>query len=200
MPFQPPTPTLSHCKNLILVCCHAIYLGEPSNDPNLEFNWHLQPFQSSSPAHGTPGEHLTFLTHLTTALSHFTRGDWARDSIVVLSGGATAPRITALSEARSYLNAALDLGAPYEGVARAMRAEGRLVLEECATDSLQNLLFGLVAFWRATGRWPERVRVVTHAFKSGRFLVCLCIFFCLVWAEIAMFYVVWDRVHGVLPV
>ncbi len=46
----------------------------------------------------------------------------------------------------------------------------RIGLEEQALDSFGNFMFSIVMFWRVTGRWPERITVVSHEFKRRRFL------------------------------
>lgn len=46
----------------------------------------------------------------------------------------------------------------------------RILLEEQALDSYGNFMFGLLAFWRKVGTWPEMVTVVSHAFKRARVL------------------------------
>jgi hypothetical protein len=48
--------------------------------------------------------------------------------------------------------------------------KGHILLEEEATDSFQNLLFSILLFRKATGRYPRHIRVITHAFKARRFL------------------------------
>jgi hypothetical protein len=48
--------------------------------------------------------------------------------------------------------------------------KGRILLEEHATDSFQNLLLSILLFRRTTGFYPKRIRIITHAFKSRRFL------------------------------
>jgi hypothetical protein len=48
--------------------------------------------------------------------------------------------------------------------------KGYILLEEEATDSFQNLLFSILLFRKATGNYPKQIRVITHAFKSKRFL------------------------------
>lgn len=52
-----------------------------------------------------------------------------------------------------------------------LRGKSRILLEEHATDSYQNLLFSVIAFRKAWGCYPKNVRVVTHAFKAKRFMV-----------------------------
>ncbi|KAJ6157649.1 hypothetical protein N7470_005241 [Penicillium chermesinum] len=48
----------------------------------------------------------------------------------------------------------------------------KIIVEEYATDSYQNLLFSLLRFRSHVGAYPRRVTVVTHAFKRERFLEC----------------------------
>jgi hypothetical protein len=177
-------------ENLVIVCCHAIFHPDveapdfPTNNPHDESNWHLAPFQKSDPATGKPGEHETFLAHIQASLDIMTTGSnatwkedvpWNQDStILVFSGGATKQSLTPMSEARSYYHAALaqELGQGYIGGGRAQQlySKGRILLEECATDSLQNLLFSILLFRQTIGRYPKNIRVITHAFKSRRFL------------------------------
>jgi hypothetical protein len=49
-------------------------------------------------------------------------------------------------------------------------SKGYILLEEQATDSFQNLLFSILLFRKATGKYPEQIRIITHAFKAKRFL------------------------------
>lgn len=155
-----------------MVACHAHFLGgskAPVSDVYSPLQWNLQSFQQ--PHGNKPGEHETFLRHILAGLNALSFGAMAESSILVFSGGFTATHIE-LSEARSYFDAAVAL-------TRNSAAEGpcanllgsRILLEEKATDSYQNLLFSIVAFRKATGRYPETVRVITHAFKTERFLV-----------------------------
>jgi hypothetical protein len=51
-----------------------------------------------------------------------------------------------------------------------MYSKGYILLEEHATDSFQNLLFSILLFRRTTGKYPKRIRIITHAFKAKRFL------------------------------
>lgn len=48
-----------------------------------------------------------------------------------------------------------------------------MVCEERALDSYSNVLFSLVQFWRDHGKtWPERITIVSHAFKRERLVDC----------------------------
>ncbi|KAH6632965.1 hypothetical protein C7974DRAFT_309351 [Boeremia exigua] len=177
-------------EQLVIVCCHAIFYPDveapnfPTHNPHDEGNWHLAPFQKSDAATGKPGEHETFLAHIKASLDTMTTGSnatwkedvaWNQDStILIFSGGATKQSLTPLSEARSYYHAALadELAQGHIGGGRAhqLYSQGRILLEEHATDSLQNLLFSILLFRQTIGRYPKNIRVITHAFKSRRFL------------------------------
>ena len=177
-------------EDLVIVCCHAIFHPDieapnfPTYSPHDESNWHLASFQKSDPATGKPGEHETFLAHIQAGLDVMTTGanatwkedvPWNQDStVLVFSGGATKQSLTSLSEARSYYHAALaqELGQGHIGGGRAhqLYSKGRILLEEKATDSLQNLLFSILLFRQTVGRYPQNIRIITHAFKTKRFL------------------------------
>lgn len=95
-------------------------------------------------------------------------------NLLVFSGGKTKSSQTSKSEARSYYHAALaeELVEGHHGGGRTHRlfSRGRVLLEEDATDSLQNLLFSILLFRKTTGSYPKHIRLVTHAFKTKRFL------------------------------
>lgn len=178
-----PRPDYSRFEDLIIVCCHAIYTPDanapdfPLYSPHDERNWALAPFQKSNPQTNKPGEHTTFLAHATAGLHGLTiapSNNSLEKNLLVFSGGPTKKSITALSEARSYYHALLaselhsgNLGG---GQTHALFAAGRILLEEHATDSLQNLLFSIILFRQKVGKYPRHIRVVTHAFKARRFL------------------------------
>lgn len=178
-----PPPNFSMVENLIIVCCHAIFLPDaehpdfPLYSPHDESNWLLASFQKSNPDTGKPGEHETFLAHVKAGLDALTlRIDQEHppSSLLVLSGGATKRPQTYMSEARSYYHAALadelTQGHLHGGRAHHMFRKGYVRLEERSTDSFQNLLFSILLFKKTTGRYPKHIRIITHAFKSKRFL------------------------------
>lgn len=170
-------------QDLIIVCCHGIFHPDVSTSefplfsPYDENNWHLAPFQKSNPDTGKPGEQETFVAHALAGIDVLV-GEMSPDipskSLLVMSGGPTKPSLTPLSEARSYYHAALaqELAQGSQGGGRVHRlfSEGRILLEEHATDSFQNLLFGILLFRRTTGKYPRNIRIITHAFKAQRFL------------------------------
>ncbi|KAF2231758.1 hypothetical protein EV356DRAFT_506595 [Viridothelium virens] len=158
----------SHDTELIILCCHSTYLGSSSaEDPSLESSWHLASFQRHSGV--KPSEHETFLLHILSSLFLLKQ---RHDSWLVISGGCTARNITDRSEARSYFTACRVLSqvehSYFTSIWKDM--EKRVLLEEAATDSFQNLLFSIVLFKKRVGVYPSRVTVISHAFKSRRFL------------------------------
>lgn len=170
-------------ETLVIVCCHGIFHPDASSpefplySPHDENNWHLADFQKSNPDTGKPGEQETFLAH-TLAGIHVLIGELSPEvpnkTLLVMSGGPTKHSLTPLSEARSYYHAALAQamaqGEHGGGQAHQLFSRGRILLEEHATDSFQNLLFSILLFRRTTGRYPKQIRVITHAFKARRFL------------------------------
>ena len=139
-------------RDLIIVCCHAVYHGGARENPHDETTWALQPFQRSQGF--KQGEHLTFLKHMEVAFG-VVRHDNA--PVIVFSGGCTNPNYPHLSEARSYFDAARALN---------MDNDREVLLEELATDSYQNLLFSIALFRRKFDHYPSNISVVTHEFKS----------------------------------
>jgi hypothetical protein len=126
---------------------------------------------------GKPGEHSTFVAHAKAGVDALiiSPEDSRRETnLLIFSGGATKRSRTQLTEARSYYHAALaeELAAGHRGGGRThtLFSKGRILLEEHATDSFQNLLFSILLFRRITGRYPKTIRIVTHAFKAPRFL------------------------------
>ncbi|KAF2774050.1 hypothetical protein EJ03DRAFT_74944 [Teratosphaeria nubilosa] len=151
------------CTHLVIVCCHATYVGAPGEEYD-EDAWLLQSFQRSDVSVAKPGEHVTFIFHIAAA-AQLCRD---QEALLVLSGGHTSS--PTLSRGRTEAGS-------YDLVAQALVETGsmikpakRPVTEEWATDSYQNLLFSILKFHRMVGRYPSRVTVVTHAFKERRFL------------------------------
>jgi hypothetical protein len=136
---------------LVIVCCHSIFHG---TDPNDESHWALQPFQRSTIS--KPGEHTTFLKHIRMALNF----QGTSDKTVVFSGGHTNPDYPDLSEAQSYLNAAV--------AADGSESVNSVILEDQATDTYQNILFSILKYHAVKGCYPGSIVVVTHDFKSQR--------------------------------
>lgn len=178
-----PPPDYAGFQSLVVVCCHGIFHPDasssdfPLHDPHFESNWHLAEFQKSNPDTGKPGEQDTFLAHALAGIDTLIRElspDVPSRTLLVMSGGPTKRSLTPLSEARSYYHAALahELAQGHRGGGQTHQlfSQGRILLEENATDSFQNLLFSILLFRQTTGRYPAQIRVITHAFKARRFL------------------------------
>lgn len=88
---------------LIIVCCHAIWLGGPSNG-ELESEWLIESFQT--------GEAPTFIKHIETGIQLLSANE---NAILVFSGGPTKQSQTQLSEAQSYhVSSIKDLSRPQD--------------------------------------------------------------------------------------
>ncbi|PKY00769.1 hypothetical protein P168DRAFT_242881 [Aspergillus campestris IBT 28561] len=144
---------LSHCTHLIIVCCHAIYLGGPTKGAS-EDEWLIESFQK--------GETPTYTQHVKAGLELL---DGDPEGFLVFSGGATKKDRTALTEGESYLNLAKDNSLFSFNV-----PPSQIHPEIHAVDSYQNVLFSLLHFRLVTGVYPRRISVVTHEFKRRRFM------------------------------
>ncbi|KEF62885.1 uncharacterized protein A1O9_00859 [Exophiala aquamarina CBS 119918] len=176
-------------NHLIIVCCHAIYLGTPSPPSstaenwtttvypqrcglpsNDESNWLIEPFQK--------GETATYIGHVEAGVRALAADEHA---ILVFSGGATKPDKTAKTEGDGYLSVALENGLFGNPDATMLR---RVFVDRFATDSYQNILMTLIQFplfvqeslgsnnINKAGRalFPKKMTIVSHEFKRARFL------------------------------
>jgi len=135
------------------------------SNPYEESSWLLKPFQRSNLSTGKPGEHETFLLHIQAGVNAL-----RREGTVLVFSGAKTERDAPSSEAASYLNVLMQCFGESDFVQQAM-ADGRILCEDAATDSYQNLLFSLVKYYEVEEAWPHMITVITHAFKENRFLV-----------------------------
>ncbi|KAG9997561.1 release factor, partial [Aureobasidium melanogenum] len=131
-----------------------------------ESSWLLKPFQRSNASTGKPGEHETFLLHIQAGVNALRRAE----TVLVFSGAKTE-RDAPSSEADSYRNILVHCFGDSDVVQQAM-TDGRILCEDAATDSYQNLLFSLIKYYEVKGKWPRMVTVITHSFKEARFLEC----------------------------
>ncbi|SMY18812.1 unnamed protein product [Zymoseptoria tritici ST99CH_1A5] len=156
--------------HLIIACGHATYLGPttPASASLDEQNWSLQAFQRSNPTTHKPGEHHTFLSHIHTAASLAAS---TPASLLIFSGGQTTPtepsNPEALTEAQSY---AKILRMHISTLPASSQESIAYACENSAMDSYQNLLFSILLFHHLTHAYPAQVTVITHAFKTPRFL------------------------------
>lgn len=151
---------ISHKTELVVVCCHATYLGDGANTG--EHEWIMQDFQRSDPSMHKPSEHETFIAHVLTAAMI---AQHAPQTLLIFSGGKTTPADR--SEAHGY---GLILEHMVRNNASLFSRTIHYACEEYSTDSYQNLLFSILRFRQLTGAYPQLITVITHAFKERRFL------------------------------
>ena len=86
---MPHDADLAAPSHLIVVCCHAIYVGPDIAD---ESNWLIEPFQT--------GETGTFIKHVEAGVRELARD---ANALLVFSGGATKRGQTEKGEGDGYL-------------------------------------------------------------------------------------------------
>lgn len=149
-------PELVNCTELVIVCCHATYVGDGCDTS--EDEWILQDFQRSDPETGKPSEHETFIAHIVAGALIVEKRPQA---ILIFSGGMTGN--STFTEAEGYEKVFHHMGGHWDSF-------NRCELENWATDSYQNLLFSILRFKQVSGHYPDSITVITHAFKADRFL------------------------------
>ena len=138
---------------ICLVPGHACLRGD---NPLDEKDWILEPFQQDG------GHHLgCFVAHIRVGLAWLETNP---DGRLIFTGGLTRPGATR-SEAESYLLAAQKLGLISD---RSLLH--RIVLDEFARDSMENVLYGVAAAFAAVRTRITRVVAVGFEFKRSRFL------------------------------
>ena len=139
-----------------------------STDPSRRL---IEPFQA--------GETPTFISHIKAGLENLASDN---TRLLFFSGGATKRNKTSLSEATSYRNLALanDLFGHPASLA------SRILTDDNATDSFQNVLLPLVEFSfhaaqyqevekpedqnkKKSRTFPEHLTIIGHGFKCRRF-------------------------------
>lgn len=112
------------------------------------------------------GQTDTFIKHIQFA-SKIARRD--PSAVLVFSGGQTSSKAGPISEGQSYWLLAEALGElviDTDGNSLA----GRMIAEEFARDSYENLLFSIARFKEYTGQYPRKITVVGLEFKKQRFI------------------------------
>ncbi|KAF8253533.1 hypothetical protein K440DRAFT_657447 [Wilcoxina mikolae CBS 423.85] len=147
-------PPLPDIKNLVVVGCHAIWKGGPTHGRN-ESEWVMQPFQRGRE------EQETFIAHVTAGVEAAKKDP---NSLLVFSGGETRVGVGPRMEAPSYFELAVARGLLTDALLN------RTTTEIGALDSFQNLLFSVMRFHELTGIYPQKITVVSYAFKKRRYI------------------------------
>lgn len=142
--------------HMVMVPGHAIWKGG-STQGRLSSEWEVADFQK--------GQTDTFIKHVQFA-ANIARKD--PTAILVFSGGQTSTAAGPLSEGQSYWLLAEALGELIPDT-NSNSLIGRMIAEEFARDSFENLLFSIARFKEYTNRYPTKITVVGLEFKNKRF-------------------------------
>ena len=130
-------------------------------DPERDEHWVLQSFQT--------GEPPLYIAHAQRGVE-ILKGD--PNALLIFSGGYTR-REAGLrwSEAETYRGIARRFDWWRNGQLKPATADldARAEVEDYSRDSFENLLFSICRFQQIVGRYPERVTLISWAFKRERF-------------------------------
>lgn len=152
--------------HLIIVPGHGVFFGLDANRWADETQWALEPFQR-----GFHGQFVqTLARHIAKSIALLKES--LNTSLVVFSGGESRPHVGPKSEALSYYLVAEANNFFQEGTGASASevVRPRLIAEEYARDSYENILFSICRFHEVTGSYPERISVVGFAYKRRRFV------------------------------
>ncbi|CAG8537017.1 11750_t:CDS:2 [Funneliformis mosseae] len=164
-------PDASHpeLKDLIIVAGHAIYLGNnQGGDEEKDENWVLEEFQKG-------GQVNTFINHIKKGVELVKENE---EALLIFSGGQTRPSAGPRSEAQSYyaLAQSLNLISTTNFTSTTNTSTNhyplitRIITEEYARDSYENLLFSISRFNEYTNNYPRHITVIGFQFKKKRFV------------------------------
>jgi hypothetical protein len=137
--------------NAIIVAGHAVLVRR--KNLTADASWALLDFQR--------GEPPFYIEHVRTAVELAAADP---EALLLFSGGPTRIDAGPRSEAQSYH----FIAERYSWFGNPAVA-ARTVLEDFARDSFENLLFGICRFHEYAGCYPDRVTLVSWAFKQQRF-------------------------------
>ncbi|MBI2848906.1 MAG: hypothetical protein HYX88_02110 [Chloroflexi bacterium] len=143
----------SGLKDMIIVPCHAVYVGHDPSHVALREYWI-----------GRFPEERSLLAQ------HADAGVWEarenQDALLVFSGGQTEVSAGPIAEAQGYW--LLEDQRKWLGQEEVRE---RSTTEEFARDSFENLRFPIYRFKQVTGAFPTKICVCGWKFKEGRFRI-----------------------------
>ena len=148
---------LPHLQSLVIVACHSVYIGTDFSHPEDQSSWALLDYQK------LPGQTESFVQHIQLGVK-----EAAMDgkSLLLFSGGKTRKDAGPRAESMGYwMVAEANNWFGYKNVVKS-----RAFTEEKSRDSLENIIFSLCRFYELTGRYPEKITIVSYDFKEERFL------------------------------
>lgn len=154
--LPPGASRWAELTHLVIVCGHAVLTTHDALTAESlarDDAWALEPFQK--------GQVGAFVAHVERGIELAARDERA---LLLFSGGMTRSGAGPRSESQSYWEVADALG--WRG-SPAVRE--RALTEDHAHDSFENVLFSLCRFREVTGRYPERISLVSFGFKRARF-------------------------------
>ncbi len=147
----------SNIQHLIMVPGHALLNDQAKAGQDLDYysdesRWVLAPFQKE--------ELRYYIQHVKAGLKALKKDDQA---ILVFSGGRTRPGYKKWTEAKSYLEVAKALPEWDKKLSL------RIMTEDFARDSIQNVCFPLFLYHEHFDRFPDHLMIANWKFKADRF-------------------------------
>lgn len=139
--------------NLVLVAAHAVFVADNFENPMDDSSWFLQDFQK--------GEPPLYIEHIRRGVELASEDS---KSLLIFSGGQTRAEAGPKSEAQSYW-----IVADHFNWWGKTEVKLRATTEEFARDSFENILVSIARFYECGGRYPQKITVVSWAFKQQRF-------------------------------
>lgn len=143
-------------NELIILPCHSIWKGG-STLGKLRDEWFLASFQMEGE------DHLCFREHIETSFKLLKEKP---TSILVVSGGQTKAEAGRVSESESYVKLLQSMFPDDQ------KDFLRVVAEEYARDSFENVLLLICRFQEISGTYPSHITIVGFEFKKERFVAC----------------------------
>ncbi|KAJ4422553.1 hypothetical protein N0V82_002781 [Gnomoniopsis sp. IMI 355080] len=161
--------TTASPNHLIIVCGHAVWAGGPTNGQD-ESEWIIEDWKK--------GESPTYTAHIKAGLQALSEDDRA---VLVFSGYANLAAannywgLLPLPDASQQPTSPPQPSLPLPSSSSSSSCPRRILTEDRALDSYQNILHSLTTFWRTTAHWPVRLTIVSHAFKRQRLAHVHCV-------------------------